>query len=266
MARIAAEGGALRTSAVPPIYLVSAAGLPNYGDDFIARAWLDWLAAEHPDVDVWLDCVEPGRAAHLLDGVHPRMRTTNTLWQLSYLYGSDDNGAAEAEIRRLARERGTPRLDAGIELLHTARSIHFLGGGYLNEIWPRNLNMITAASEVSRCTGALLFATGQGFLPLSPQRASWLAGLVTEFDHIETRDAAGAQLLGIPHGTDDAFLGLEGDRRVEDDEDPPDVMVLLQGDFASVEERDSLVATAIAFVEEHAPDGRFGIVEALPPG
>lgn len=67
------------SSSAAPVYLVSAAGVPNLGDELIARAWLDWLARAHPRVEVWLDCVEPGRAAHLLDGVHPRVRFTNTL-------------------------------------------------------------------------------------------------------------------------------------------------------------------------------------------
>ena len=48
-----------------PFYLVSTAGHPNYGDEVITRAWLDYLAERFPRSTVWLDCPHPGRAAHL---------------------------------------------------------------------------------------------------------------------------------------------------------------------------------------------------------
>jgi polysaccharide pyruvyl transferase WcaK-like protein len=65
-----------------PIYLIGPSGNPNFGDEFIAAAWLKYLAEVRPDADIWLDCPQPGLASILFDGLHPRLRVTNTLWRL----------------------------------------------------------------------------------------------------------------------------------------------------------------------------------------
>lgn len=246
------------------IYLVSTAGLPNFGDEFLTRGWLDWLAHAHPGVEVWLDCMEPGRAAHLFADTHPRLRVTNTLWQLAH-QGDEDPIEDEARIRRLVRELGSPRIDLGLESLRRVRSIHFLGGGYLNAMWPRNLGMLTAATEVKAMTGAQLYATGQGFLPQSDSTGAWLRQLLDVFDVVEVRDDAGAELLGVSPGIDDAFLALEGTRPVMSPHRAPAFMVLLQGDFWEHGRESALLDLAFSVIERHAPDGRFGLVEGMPP-
>lgn len=248
-----------------PIYLVSTAGLPNYGDEVLTRAWLDWLANAHPGTEVWLDCIEPGRAMHLFSDTHPRLRATNTLWQLAHQGGDPDPVQDEARIRRLVRGLGSPRIDAGLEMLRDVRSIHFLGGGYLNTVWPRNLGMLTAATEVKAMTGAGLYATGQGFAPQTDDSAPWLRRLLEDFDLVEVRDRASAELLGIDVGIDDAFLGLAGERPVYSPHSSPSFMLLLQGDLWEQGRRDRLLDVAISAVEAHAPDGRFGLVEGMPP-
>ena len=49
-----------RRAARPSVhYLVSTAGHPNYGDELITRAWLDYLGQKRADDIVWLDCPRP---------------------------------------------------------------------------------------------------------------------------------------------------------------------------------------------------------------
>lgn len=248
-------------------YLVSAAGLPNYGDEFITRAWLRYLAAEHPDVDVWLDCLEPGRAAFLFGDVHPRLRTTNTLWQLTTLIGDGDPVEVGRTAERLVRDLGTPRLDPGLEAIRTMRSVHLLGGGYINRIWQNNLGLIHALVAVKRIFGIPIYATGQGLLPQNHDSAEVLRRVLPEFDFVESRDSAGAQLLGIPLGLDDAFLGVTRGDVFDADESSPEVMILIQGDMIPDGHIDDLLDAAEQFVAGVGGDRQnpIGFVEAIPP-
>lgn len=247
------------------VYLVSAAGVPNYGDEFVTRSWLDWLAHAHPDIDVWLDCIYPGRAAHLFRDTHPRLRTTSTVWELAHGGTGGDLIGDEERIRHLVRHLGTPRIDAGIETLREASSIHFLGGGYLNTLWRQNLGMLAAADEVKRMTGADLYATGQGLLPHDDESAAWMRERLAAFDVVESRDHAGAVELGVPAGIDDAFLAFANHRQIYAEGELPSFMLLVQGDFADVTRRDALFGFVDEALRRYAPDGFFGVVEGMPP-
>ena len=112
-------------------YLISPAGVPNFGDEFITRAWLRHLAETEPDSIVWLDCVEPGRAVHYFNGLHPHLNFTNTAWSRMWKVQEHTHDYDEASriIDRWVLELGTPRQDTGICLLRDATSIHLLGGG-----------------------------------------------------------------------------------------------------------------------------------------
>src|SRR5690606_30791811 len=132
-------------------YLVSAAGIPNYGDDYIAAAWLTYFSRRYPGAEVWLDALSPGVAASLLSGANPEARFTDILWELTRLLPEGESYPQMRErIRTWIHGLGTPRLDTALVHLRSARSIHLLGGGYLNSMWPRNLGLIAAAAEYSR--------------------------------------------------------------------------------------------------------------------
>ena len=73
-----------RPPAADVLYLVGTSGHPNFGDEFIAASWLRFLARARPGAEVWLDCPHPGLASHLFDGLHPGLRTTDTLWRLAF--------------------------------------------------------------------------------------------------------------------------------------------------------------------------------------
>ena len=47
------------------IYLVAPTGFPNFGDEYIAAAWLRTLARRRPGARVVLDCPNPGSAVNL---------------------------------------------------------------------------------------------------------------------------------------------------------------------------------------------------------
>src|SRR5699024_7183230 len=140
-------------TAVPPRirYLVAPAGHPNYGDELIARVWLTYLAAHHPQDRVVLDCHTPGQAAVLLDGVHPHMLVTDTLWRVAADAAHTDPERPWDRAAEIATTLGAvPGLDAGLDLLHGADSIHLLGGGYVNALWPQHVALVAAVAAVAR--------------------------------------------------------------------------------------------------------------------
>lgn len=255
-----------------PIYLVSAAGLPNYGDEFLTRVWLDWLAHNHPDVPVWLDCPEPGRANHLFRDTHPALKTTNTLWHLAF-------GAAEmtfsdgvARADRVVRELGSPRFDLGLIELRGMASIHLLGGGYMNTVWQNHLLLLPALVALKEEFGIPIYATGQGLLPLSDELKEQVRAWVPAFDVFETRDVSSATAVGAFAGIDDAFLGFANARKIyaeaEDGapaEEIPDTVLVLQGDFLSADAATRVFDTVESFVLTYGRGERVALIESIPP-
>ena len=251
-----------RKAPLAPLYLVSTAGHPNYGDELIARAWLDHLATTQPDRDVWLDCPHPGRAAHLFAGTHPRVRFTNTLWELALGSESHDPVEDAGRVARLVRDLGSPRFDPGLLALRDVASIHLLGDGYLNSMWHDNLGLVAAAAEVHRAFGIPAFATGQGLMPADERHQEWLRTQLGAFEVFEVRDRESADVTAQEVGLDDAFLALAVDRPAFDDAvTSPDRMVLVQGDLRAWDD-DAAIASIVSFA---AQGGTVGAVEAIPP-
>jgi len=246
-------------------YLVAAAGSPNYGDDFIARAWLRFLAAEHPDVPVWLDCLDPGVASVMLGSEHPNVHFTSTLWGLTHLPGADEQESMRPRMQRYSRELGTPRLDLGIEALRSVRSIHLVGGGYLNDIWVRNLGIVNAVAELHRSFGVRVFATGQGLLPNAELSGAELVDDLAQFEFLEARDRAGAEAAHAHLGLDDAFLDY--DHAVARSGLSPRAVVLVQGDFISEEAWTDLEDAVHRFAGRYGGEDGEGLafLEFYPP-
>lgn len=200
------------------IYLVAPAGHPNYGDELIARTWLRHLTRVRPNATIVLDCHSPGTATTLLRDAHPNMLVVDTLWQLTTYAAEAEQPVPWEWVTAAALDSGlAPRLTAGIDLLESATTIHLLGGGYLNTVWPHHVSLFVAAAAVARRSGARLAATGQGLVP-ALQGAAWAA--LTEafaaFDVVDVRDTASYDVLdgvvGARHSGDDAWLALHRPR------------------------------------------------------
>lgn len=250
----------------PPVYLVSAGGQPNFGDEFITRAWLDWLAEHQPNREVWLDTIEPGRAAHLFRDTHPRLKTTNTLWHATHTGPRDDHEAAAARMRALIHDLGSPRYDHGLRDLRGMGSIHLLGGGYMNSIWPENFGIVEAMVTLKADYGVPIFATGQGLLPHEGPTLDGLRARLHEFDYVEARDAESARAFGVIHGLDDAFLAFANERPVyAPAEGLPSTMVLVQGDMADSRQEERLERAVEQFMAAQADVSTVGFAEGIPP-
>ena len=256
-----------RPAAAETLYLVGTSGHPNFGDEFIAASWLRFLARARPDADVWLDCPNPGLASHLFDGLHPRLRTTDTLWRLAVETVDMDGATADAHVDRVITSLGSPRYDLGVLGARRASSVHLVGGGYLNAIWPHHARLLRAALRLRECSGAQLVATGLGLAPADD--AGTLQEFLGAFDHATVRDAPSAQLARADRAPDDAFLGL---RELAGSPGTPsgsggddDVWVCLQSDMAEPGVLDDAVAAVRAALTGPELAGRtVRYLEAIP--
>jgi polysaccharide pyruvyl transferase WcaK-like protein len=235
----------------PVHYLVTCAGLPNFGDELIAATWLRHLAATRPDADVVVDCVKPRVAAAHLRGLHPRVQFTNTLWRLiGKQFAAGPREAVQAVKQDALRYAGleppgTARGDAG--LLAAADTVHLVGGGYINRLWPQVLGLLSAVAAISERTGARAVMTGQCLWPPADGCADLVSELACQFDLADVRDEASASLIAAasPSTTgDDAFLGTAL-RRQAGPQAPPRVMVCVQSHLASMP-----VERLVAFVAD----------------
>lgn len=248
------------------IYLVGPSGHPNFGDEFIAAAWIRHLARVRPDAQVWLDCPTPGQAAHLFGGLHPQLHFTDTLWRLAHETVEMDAATAGSHIDRVVTDLGSPRYDLGLLELHRAGSVHLIGGGYINAIWSHQAGLLRAAARLKEITGVPLAATGLGLFPAAD--AGQLQAVLAGFDHVSVRDAPSAELSGAPLSPDDAFLGLSAvpgyTGTAETGTQDGDVWVCLQSDMTDPATFDTAVAAVRAALEGPLAGRTVRYLEAIP--
>lgn len=259
-----------RARAARTIYLVSTSGHPNYGDEIILRRWLRLLARTEPEADVWVDSPAPGPTATLFAGDHPRLRTTDTLFRLSWEAPSDDPREVAAFVRRAMSDPGeAPRWIPGIELLRTVDVLHVVGGGYVNTVWPRHLGLVAGAGWVARHTDARVGGTGLGLLPCTEAGREVWRDDAAAFDVLTVRDPASLEVLqgagsSAVHAPDDVFLGGLGSAYHRAASQAPDVMVCVQSDMH--DEDPARLTSYVRDVLKHwgALDRGVGFVECIP--
>lgn len=247
-----------------PSYLVGTAGFPNFGDEYITAAWLDFLASVAPDREVWLDCPNPGLADHLFGFIHPRLRVTNTLWRAVSDSAGLPGREAGKRVRHLVLHQGSPAYDLGLQQLAQVQSVHLLGGGYLNAEWGHHLGLLDGMRAAKELCGAHLYATGQGLIPIPLDRGD-PAAFFAEFDYASARDVQSVTATGIRAGIDDAFLAPLPEPPPSGDPIEAALMVCIQSDMADAMRFTTALATARAAVEAAVLQGRpVFYLEAIP--
>ncbi|MFD6092496.1 polysaccharide pyruvyl transferase family protein [Oerskovia sp. NPDC060338] len=253
------------------IYLVGVAGNPNYGDELIARTWLEYLAVHHPNDDVWFDTPHPGPAAALLAGLHPRLRVTDTMWRLRDL--GEQFGDARAFVLKALHDPGhAPWWAAGIDVLRSADIVHIIGGGYLNELWSSNFAVVAGVGWLAENTGARTALSGAGLTPLSDGNRNDLVQDLSAFDVVDVRDIpsaltladAGDPPLGAQRTADDVFLSAPYAHIDSATADLFDVGIVLQDDLVQID-KGALRAFIRAQVEAWGtPPDRIAFIECIP--
>jgi polysaccharide pyruvyl transferase WcaK-like protein len=251
------------------LYLVASGGNPNYGDELIVAAWLRFLARVRPDAVVWLDCPQPGTASALFAGMHPGFRATNTLWRACAEAPDQSAQGVWEHVGNIVAHGGTPMYDVGLMVLGQADSIHLLGGGYVNGVWPDHVGLDAGMAAARKLNGCRLLGSGLGLMPL-PDNADLLAKTFADFSAVSVRDHASAEFLGLETGLDDVFLGLLHELRRSADSEPvksraKDVMLCVQSDMTDEPTFNRLRDKLRVVVENSLAKGlSVGYVEAIP--
>lgn len=249
------------------VYLISPAGHPNYGDELILKAWCQFIHDHYPDLDVWVDCPHPGSVSWLLQDILPQVKITNTLWRACRETGSSNISVISEHSRHLVSHLGSPHFDRGLLGLREMDLIHFVGGGYINQLWPMHYGLLDAALAVKQLTQVKVCMSGAGLMSCALE-PDMMHQKLTQFDIIESRDIAGSQYLSIPLGLDDAFLSVEKETlrfQKENNRYIPDVMVCLQSDLISDEIFTNIISLLRNILLEYKKSGiSIGYAEAIP--
>lgn len=257
-------------SSRPTIYLVGTSGHPNYGDELITATWLRFYAEVAPEADIWLDSPRPGQSAVLFDGIHPRLRCTDTLYHAAW-NAPEDAAAAMKFTPEVVRSPGiVPREVLGYDLLRRAAVLHVIGGGYINSKDPRNFGLLSALAEVASESGTRLAITGAGLTPVPEDATGPLAAALSRFDVVDVRDQASMDVLdagGVAASMtcDDAFLDLAG-VPVARSGRMPEVVVCLQSDAVAADPERLASFTADVLDSWGATESHVAMVEFIPRG
>ncbi|MGY2080208.1 polysaccharide pyruvyl transferase family protein [Modestobacter sp. SYSU DS0657] len=247
-------------------YLISTAGHPNVGDELITRTWLREIARRSPDEDVWLDCPNPSGAQALFAADHPRLRCVDTVFRLCW----EAPGESPWELisfvsAALAQHGHAPRWIPGLRVFGAASTVHLLGGGYVNDMWPRHLGLLAAvAAAASR--GATTAVTGQGFAPMGQVTGEVLRLLLDRVQVVDVRDEASSALVARPGALSGDDLWLAGLDQLVDRERARDLdaVVCVQGDLLSVDE-DWLMTACLTQLRSWGVDpARTAVLECIP--
>lgn len=260
------------------VYLIAPGGAPNYGDEYILRAWLRHLARTRPDATVVVDCHTPGQAAILLSGCHPRAMFVDTVWRICDQTSALSPTEAIALAGDVVGDPGRmPKLVTGVELLGRADVVHLVGGGYINMVWSHHLALLATAAAAGVVSGGRVVATGLGLLPVGDdERLSLLRGLQASFSIFDVRDALSYRAIAGSGGTisftgDDAWLGIADDDVYNTESEAarrPYVLCLqsdLMDDFGGGLGTDGLTTAITALIEQWKISGEeVAAVEGIP--
>jgi hypothetical protein len=219
-------------------YLISGAGAPNFGDEFIVRAWLAYLREKSPNSSIFVDSTTTNISSMLNSEVNPKAQFVTTLRDIAK---EQDGLTFWEQLQRgwefeFSPKAGPGKLRALLEsILSKCRIVHILGGGYINVRNPKLGFLLGVAANISRTFNIPLYATGVGLMPMNVAKEkpiqklyrsftsndssmTLLTQIIAQFSIFEVRDSRSFDFLEslpsvstktetrIAKGLDDCFL------------------------------------------------------------
>lgn len=200
-------------------YLIGGSGIPNYGDELMARGWLRYLAQQYPEDRVIIDTAIPSVSTLLLQPDNWKASHVSVVKELSLLNKRGDfwdNFERGLNFFTKNEFANYPRLGLAQRYLESAGSFHMFGGGYISTKWVQTGFLLGFAGAIQQAYGIRLFGTGLGLTPISspPEQLRQSFQTVLEgFTAIELRDKTSEGFIRdhggtniVEGGLDDCFL------------------------------------------------------------
>lgn len=180
-------------------YLLGALGGPNFGDEAILKIWTSYYCEQFQDHLVCDGFSHPAVLFPLSERVSSAS-TEGSLW------------GALRQLESIFEQKGIVTLE-DIDLVlesfcqQSLKSIHFIGGGYINSLWPHNYALLGLARFAGWRLGIPVIATGQGLFPPLKGQEEAIHMLFSTLEGVDTRDSISQTIAKAEFCTgDDAFL------------------------------------------------------------
>ncbi len=170
-------------------YLVSQAGFGNLGDELILREWLhkiDNIYGEN--ATVYIDVSQPSICQFMLAtcSFSLNIKVQDILWNISRQHPVEAGLSLKNELMPY------------LENFSKVEIVHILGGGYINDTWEFNKNLITLCKFIQDFCGCKLFATGIGLFPFETQNLKkyrFFINALKKFEFVDVRDEESYKIL-----------------------------------------------------------------------
>ena len=202
------------------IYALGGSGVPNYGDELIAKYWLNIIRDRFPEKRMVLECTSPSVSTLNLQPENWKASHVSFIKSIASeraapdFWGNVERGYKfihRKGFQRMVRMSGLEEAIAGAEVFH------LIGGGYINQNWPHTGFLLGFAGSLRSQFGTRVVGTGLGIMPISPPpnaHRRMFRRVLDGFEFLESRDAEGANFLvsqtglsGVArHGLDDTFI------------------------------------------------------------
>lgn len=230
----------------PVFYLISTAGFPNLGDEWITLSWLEAIFKKFPEASVFLDIHFPSGFAPLIQTrpYKSRVCCMDLFWQTTYPYAGQPWDRSLRDIQDIyGRKRSSHNALRQLSLiLPRIAHIHFLGGGYFASFWQHHFLLLVLAGLIKQKYRLPVYWTGGSLCPIEDFQLQDLLPFLSHFDYLSFRDAESIDkvkkyLPKTPHLTsDDLILGLALDLiRPPASSGQPAMLINLQSDFCQAD-------------------------------
>ncbi|WP_374834249.1 polysaccharide pyruvyl transferase family protein [Paenochrobactrum pullorum] len=196
------------------IYIAGGAGVPNFGDELMARYWLDKLSQYS---DVTFAGVRSKVLNSLFSNRFPNVHFSGALRNVIARSSADFWEAFRDGANALRSGVLLSMPVEEVERLMSASIFHLHGGGYINSKWPKHAFYLGLALALKEKNGCKLIATGIGLTPIQtpPDDIRPIFERALEaFDVFEVRDQESYDFImqydnskqAIHNGLDDTFI------------------------------------------------------------
>lgn len=233
--------------------LVGACGHGNFGDEAVLRAWLRKLGEAFPGSAVHVWGFDAGTISRLHSNWRLELKPSPLLWNLAESFQSRGLLPHEITPGDLFDAERLPTLGdqlarlALFEALRECELVHFIGGGYLNDLWLQPQFALAIVAAALKVFGKPLVLTGQTIGPLGPASIERFGVLLRGANEVELRDRTHCEELracgcAVREGADDAFLERPAAPASNLQPGRPRCLVCIQNQFLSESEYQALAA------------------------